>query len=112
MVVATWAGPTLTPRRLQLLTQICLDIANDLIARLNLEIPDEEENVFITLSKAGLLDPALADRLKGLVGFRNILVRDYLEIDQEIVFENFQKNLQDFKDFAMKITTYLESTSD
>lgn len=99
-------------RRLQLLAQICIDIASYLIARLDLEVPDEEDNVFISLAKAGLLRDSLANRLKGLVRFRNILVHDYLEIDQEIVFENFKKNVQDFKDFATEIATYLESIRD
>jgi uncharacterized protein YutE (UPF0331/DUF86 family) len=99
-------------RRLQVLAQICLDIANYLVARLGLEVPDEEENVFTMLAKAGLLSHPLAGQMKGLVGFRNILVHDYLEIDQEIVFENFAKNMRDFRDFAAEITDYLDTISD
>jgi uncharacterized protein YutE (UPF0331/DUF86 family) len=99
-------------RRLQLLAQISIDIANYLIARLGLAVPDEEENVFIGLARAGFLTAPLADRLKGLIRFRNILVHDYLEIDQEIVHENFQKNLEDLRDFAVEITAHLESLGD
>lgn len=54
-------------RRLQLAAQIAIDLANYLITHRSLEIPDEEDNVFVVLGRAGIIEPLLAERLKGLV---------------------------------------------
>lgn len=43
--------------RLQLAAQICIDVANYLLARLRLELPDEEENLFLSLAKAEIIGP-------------------------------------------------------
>ncbi|MEO0115278.1 MAG: HepT-like ribonuclease domain-containing protein [candidate division WOR-3 bacterium] len=52
-------------RRLQLATQICIDIANYLLARKRLELPDEEENLFLRLAKAEIINSAVADKDEG-----------------------------------------------
>ncbi|MDZ7261518.1 MAG: DUF86 domain-containing protein [candidate division KSB1 bacterium] len=94
-------------RRLQVLAQIAMDIGNYLVTRKRLEIPEEEENVFIVLGKAKILSWKLSQKMKGLVRFRNILVHNYLEIDPEIVYENLKNNLSDFRKFAEEISKYL-----
>ncbi len=83
-------------RRLQLATQICIDVANYLLARLRLELPDEEENLFLSLAKAEIIGSALAEKMKGLVRFRNILVHEYLGVDPELFYQNLKQNLSDF----------------
>jgi len=61
-------------RRLQLAAQEYIDIANYLISRLRLEIPDDESNLFLVLSRSGIIPCKLGEKLKGLIRFRNILV--------------------------------------
>ena len=95
-------------RRLQLCCQIAIDIANYLITRLRLQMPDEEENVFIILAKGDMIDESLGLKMKGIVRFRNILVHNYFEINHQIVYKNFKRNLQDFKEFARQIVGFLE----
>ena len=94
-------------RRLQLGAQICIDVANYLLARLRLELPDEEENVFLSLAKAGIIGSELAEKMKGLVRFRNILVHEYLGVDPELVYRNLKQNLGDFRGFIAAITGYI-----
>lgn len=93
-------------RRLQLAAQICIDIANYLLARQRLELPDEEENLFLSLAKAEIIGSALAAKMKGLVRFRNILVHEYLGVDPELVYQNLKQNLKDFREFIAAITGY------
>lgn len=90
-------------RKLQLSIQACVDIANYIIARQRLRIPDEEGNIFLVLAQEGIIDDELGQRMKGMVNFRNILVHDYLEIDGEIVHQNLTQNLEDFNQFAQAI---------
>ena len=98
-------------RRLQLSAQICLDIANYLIARGDLEVPEEEENVFAVLVEGGALSPQLGRRLRSLVGFRNILVHDYLTVDDQIVHRNMREGLRDLRDFARAIVEFLKRSA-
>lgn len=95
-------------RRLQLAIQVCIDIGNYIIAHERLEIPDEEENVFIILARHNVISPDLAERIKGMIRFRNILVHDYLEIDQKIVHRILTGALNDFDDFARAIVRWLD----
>jgi uncharacterized protein YutE (UPF0331/DUF86 family) len=98
-------------RRLQLAAQICLDVANYVIARGDLEVPEEEENVFDVLRQTGTLSAELAKRLRALVGFRNILVHDYLVVDHRIVHRNLREGLGDLRSFAQAIVQLLKGSS-
>jgi len=57
-------------RRLQLSIQVCIDIANYLIARLGLRHPDTQENVFAVMGAEGIISQDLARRMVGMVRFR------------------------------------------
>lgn len=90
-------------RRLQLAIQICMDIANYLIAQLGLTSPDEPEHIFAVLGRENMLRPDLARHMVGMVRFRNILVHDYLDIDSRMVYQNLSAELDDFDQFARQI---------
>ena len=94
-------------RKLQLSIQACIDIANYIIARERLRMPDEEGNIFLVLAEEGIIDDELGQRMKGMVNFRNILVHEYLEIDGKIVHRNLARNLEDFNQSAQAIIKYL-----
>ena len=95
-------------RLMQLSIQACVDIGNYIIARQELEIPEIEDNVFLILGKHGILPPSLAARIKDMLRFRNILVHDYLEIDQRIVHKILTEQLHDFDDFARAVVAWLD----
>jgi len=90
-------------RRLQLSIQVCMDVANYLIGQLGLAAPDAPENVFALLGREGVIDAGLAQRMAGMVRFRNILVHDYIEIDPGAVYQNLTAELDDFDQFAREI---------
>lgn len=83
---------------IQLAIQICIDVGAHLIAELGLEAPSDYRGVFESLREAGL-DPQLADRLAAAAGMRNILVHDYLEVDDDAVWEALGR-LDDLRQFA------------
>lgn len=98
-------------RNLQLAIQACMDIGSYIIARQNLTIPDSEENTFVVLARANIITKTLANRIKGMVRFRNILVHDYMDIDSAIVYKMLTENLKDFNDFAREVVCYMENFS-
>lgn len=94
-------------RRLQLSIQVCIDIASYLIAQLGLQAPDEQHNVFVVLGREHIISPDLANRMIGMVRFRNILVHDYLDIDSKLVYQHLSERIKDFEQFAQEISTSL-----
>lgn len=95
---------------IQLAIQICIDIGAHLIAELGLETPSEYRGVFENLRKAGL-DPQLAERLADAAGMRNVLVHDYLEVDDEAVWDALGR-LDELRRFAAFAQQQLVASSD
>jgi uncharacterized protein YutE (UPF0331/DUF86 family) len=54
------------------------------------------------------VERGLHQRLRGLAGFRNIFVHDYLRLDPDRVQEALAKAPEDFDDFARAIRRWLE----
>ena len=97
----------LVERGLQLAAEALFDIGTHILAgEFNLH-PAEYEEVTRRLARQGVLSAGLYERLRGLGGFRNILVHAYLEIDEERVYDFLQNELQAFRDFTGEVETFL-----
>ena len=83
--------------------QICVDIAAHVLSERQLPPPETMGGAFEQLAQAGLLDSALADRLRRAVGFRNLAVHNYEAINWAIVHSIASRHLDDFENFARKI---------
>ncbi|MEW6172125.1 MAG: DUF86 domain-containing protein [Bacillota bacterium] len=93
-------------RNLQIAAQVCIDIGSHVIADRGFRPPYGYGDIFTILREEGLLPESLAGTMRQIAGFRNILVHDYLEIDQRIVYESL-KSLDDFKRFARHVLDWL-----
>jgi uncharacterized protein YutE (UPF0331/DUF86 family) len=91
----------------QLAIQCCIDIAGGLSADLGGATPETYAGYFDRLSESGL-DPELASRLKLAVGLRNVLVHDYLDLDEDIVWSSLD-HLDDLRRFAAFVVDRLDS---
>ncbi len=58
-----------------------------------LGVPQTTRQVFDILNEANIIDERLADRLKAMVGFRNIAVHDYQALNLSIVQKKLLKNI-------------------
>jgi len=95
-------------RTLQLAAQVCIDIGNYLVAYYGLQTPDKPENIFSILGRENLISEPLAQRLVGLVRFRNILVHGYLVIDPLKVQAALANDSDLFFSFATAIEELIE----
>ena len=86
-----------------------IDLANMLIRRRKLGIPSESRESFQILAREKLLDQDLANRLKRMVGFRNLAVHQYRELDLGIVESVIRKDLDDFIGFSESIRVQLNT---
>ena len=82
-------------RFLQLAIEATLDVGNHLIADLNLGAVNWYRDIPILMESNGYINTQLKERWIRMIGFRNTLVHDYLEIDRKIVYEVLQNNLDD-----------------
>jgi uncharacterized protein YutE (UPF0331/DUF86 family) len=88
--------------------QITVDIASHIIASNRLDSPNTMTGVFTVLSKAGVLDPSLANILSRAVGFRNIAVHEYDQLDWNRVYSLITNDLSVFKSFGKVILGLME----
>ncbi len=56
--------------------------------------------VFEILERHGVISKELPSRVRGMAGFRNLLVHEYAEIDHGQVFDVLKANLGDLQELA------------
>lgn len=84
-------------RFLQLTIEAVNDIGGHLIADLNLGVVDSAADIPRLLCKKKFLDTKLRDTWIRMIGFRNVLVHDYLDVDREVVHKVLHQNLKDIR---------------
>lgn len=84
---------------LQRACEASIDAAMHLVRIHKLGVPQESRDAFDMLGEAGMVKPDLRDRLKAMVGFRNIAVHDYRKLNLDIVRAVIEKRLGDFREF-------------
>ncbi len=99
-------------RNLQVAIQACIDIANHLVAALGLERPSKEPaDVFDTLAKEKIIPERFLETMRKMVGYRNVVVHNYLVVDRNVTYDIIQNRLPDLSKFAKYIEEFLEKTS-
>ena len=87
--------------------QLCVDIGAHHIAGMEIPPPDTMGQTFDALVETGIIHEKLAMQLKKAVGFRNIAVHNYREIDWTITHAIARHHLGDFTEFAKVIASRL-----
>lgn len=88
-----------------------IDLANMLIRRRRLGIPSESRQSFAILSREKAIPVDLGERLQKMVGFRNVAVHQYRDIDMDIVEAVIGRHLDDLLHFAQAIRAQMDSES-
>lgn len=97
-------------RGLQLGAEIVFDIGNHILSACFGVSAQDYEDIITQLAARGVIDGSLRDRLKGLGGFRNVLVHGYLRVDPDRVAEHLAAAPSRFSDFAGAIREWLTRT--
>lgn len=59
------------------------------------------------LAERGYISPELREKWVRMIGFRNTLVHDYLDIDRQIVYDVLQGGLDDIKALKRSLAQFL-----
>jgi len=88
-----------------------IDLANYTIRVHKLGIPTSSAESFELLAQAQIIDRELLKRMKGIVGFRNLAVHQYTELDINIVEAIITSELDDLLAFGRVILAFLTESS-
>ncbi|MBI2335864.1 MAG: DUF86 domain-containing protein [Deltaproteobacteria bacterium] len=100
--------PKAVEKLLQEMVEICLDIGKHLIADEGWEFANESRDIFQRLAEKKVISKKCLKTMLKMVGFRNLVVHLYEQIDSKIVYKIYQRHLGDFANFAKKIFHYLQ----
>jgi len=97
-------------RCLYLAIQDVLDIGAHIISAQGLGIPADYKDIISILGSNEIIPSGFAKQIEGMAGFRNILEHEYVKLDLNKLFDNFQR-LDDFRQFARYIVDFIEKQS-
>ena len=80
--------------------QAAIDMAMYVVARDHLGVPQDSADAFRLLAAAGRIDAPLAERLRRMVGFRNVAMNEYQALDVRILRSIVDTRLVDFTDLC------------
>lgn len=80
--------------------EAALDMGQHLIRKYKLGIPQSSRDVFTLLASANFLPAELAEKMKKMVGFRNIAVHEYQRLQLAITEYVITQRLDDFSEYS------------
>lgn len=89
--------------------QAVLDIACAVVGRYNLGSPESYADSCRVLHRQGILEAEVADRLVQSMGMRNVLVHEYLDVEDELVLNALERR-SDFRAFVRSLRRELPRT--
>ena len=85
---------------LQIAIQAALDVASHIVSDRRLGEPRTNRELFDFLARDGWIPGALAESLRRMVGFRNVLVHGYDDVDLRVVQDVVLHRLDDLLAFV------------
>ncbi len=102
-----WKTQRIVERTLQMLIEICIDVANHLISDKNMRLPTGYADTFKVLMENKVISKELCKTMEKMAKFRNVIVHQYEKIDPVIVVSILHKNLGDFEKYKKAILKIL-----
>ena len=83
--------------------QLCVDISLHILSGRNQPVPETMGQAFRELAAENIISNDLSEKMRSAVGFRNIAIHNYEEINWTIVYAIAKEKRIDFKQFAKQI---------
>lgn len=105
-----WKAQRIIERTLQMMIELCADIASHIVSDNCLRTPETYSDTFRVLGENGILSPEQTVVMEKMAKFRNIVVHQYEAVDAEIVILVLRKHLDDFEKFEKSILATLSNS--
>ncbi len=90
-------------------TQACIDLGAYMVKVKKLGIPQANRDIFQILEKEKVIPPSLSKKLQAMVGFRNMALHEYQELNLDIIRSIVESELDNLILFKKTIhTQFLE----
>lgn len=88
---------------LQRACQATIDIAMHIISVRNLGAPQSGKAAFSILENNNIISKEISQNMQGMIGFRNIAIHEYQELNLDILKNILDSHLSDLTEFARTI---------
>ena len=93
---------------LQLAVQGCIDIGSHIILDEGWGVAGSLNEIFYILQDKGVITHDLTEKMVSMVGFRNILVHEYEEVDLNIVYDILCSHLKDIDEYLLAVVNHFK----
>ena len=90
--------------------EACIDIGNIIVRQARLGLPKSNAEVFDALAAAGWCDQELAGELRRMVGYRNVVVHAYKELEYLITVAVIERHLDSCLAFCRAVLARLSAS--
>ena len=87
--------------------QLCVDISLHILSGRDQPAPETMGQAFVELAAESVINNDLSEKMRKAVGFRNIAINNYEEINWAIVYSIAKEKLVDFKQFAKQVSSVI-----
>jgi uncharacterized protein YutE (UPF0331/DUF86 family) len=84
---------------IQRAVEASIDIAMYIVSVKKLGIPQNSRDAFEVLNHNGTIDDLMINKLKNMIGFRNIAVHNYQKLNLDILQKVIENHLVDFEEY-------------
>ena len=96
-------------RGFHIVCEAVFDIGNHILVSEFNCAPSNYQSVIDLLNEKSVISDKLRDVFRGLGGFRNILVHDYLDLELDGIFDKLQNRLGDFDLFIQEVAVWIKN---
>ncbi|WP_204807670.1 type VII toxin-antitoxin system HepT family RNase toxin [Mycobacterium riyadhense] len=90
--------------------EACIDIGQHICSTRGWGPPSDNGDALRLLGAHGVLTADLADAMRKAVGFRNVLVHEYIQVSDDIVIGRLG-NLEDLERFVEQVAAFVDTES-
>ena len=94
-------------RFLHLAIEAVIDMGNHVIADLELGTVNWYSDIPRLMAAKKYISSELEEKWTRMIGFRNTLVHEYIDIDRKIVYEVLQNNIEDLEELKRTFAQFL-----
>lgn len=94
-------------RFLHLAIEAIIDMGNHVIADSELGVVNWYSDIPKIMAEKGFISSELEEKWIRMIGFRNILVHEYIDIDRRIVYDVLQNNIHDLGELKRAFAQFL-----
>ncbi len=88
---------------IQRAVEATIDIAMYIVSDRKLGIPQNSRDAFEVLNSNEIIDDNTLEKIKKMIGFRNIAVHNYQQLNLDILQKVIENHLEDFEEFIFNI---------